>query len=427
MDYTHQKETLPNGLRLLWLDLPHVHGACLTAFVPGGITYETATNNGVSHLLEHLHLSVTRRHPSRLDLLRAIDALAGYVNAKTDDDAISTSFDVAPDAVAAAAELLADILEVRPYPIEIIESERHLVLNELAGRRAGFRNWMRRALFRDHPSALPPLGTRRSLKRLKIGDLEAFDRASFAPESVVVVAVGPGIEAHLGSVRAVLGALPTGEAEPHAAVPTPKFRLPQFHRSKSRRGQRTVAIGFAVSGKLPRRHRLALGLLQMGMRAVSSPLFEQVRYGSGSTYHFGVHTDLLQDASVFYVTGYTNPADRDRFVCCVTDEMARMRSGDSIPEWLETVRAQYRYFVERALDSPTSIASRIGREEVLAGEHPALSITEELSALNELTAEELTQIANDLFRRENMFVVYDGLNRPFDERRLRRLVESRFA
>jgi len=46
-----EKTVLPNGLRVLTVELPHLHTGMVAAYVRAGSRHEEAARNGVSHFL----------------------------------------------------------------------------------------------------------------------------------------------------------------------------------------------------------------------------------------------------------------------------------------------------------------------------------------------------------------------------------------
>ena len=65
--------TLPNGLRVVISELPHLHSATLCFAVRAGSRYERAEDQGLSHFLEHMLFRGTEAHPSAHAMNLAID------------------------------------------------------------------------------------------------------------------------------------------------------------------------------------------------------------------------------------------------------------------------------------------------------------------------------------------------------------------
>src|SRR5262245_37304293 len=225
------EEVLPNGLRLAIVDLPHNHRVYASLSVRIGPAYETRANNGVSHFLEHLHMTVTERCPDREAMCRRIDALPGFANARTGVSHATFMFGTAPANLAEATELLAEIAQAREFPREVVEAERRVIQSEQSTSVdvASYKTYYR-PLFGNHPVSMPALGTRRSITRLPIEELHAFDRAAFRPDRMLCVLAGPMDSVQLDRVRRSLSAIrPLGTAE-LPALAAPKTQTPLIRR-----------------------------------------------------------------------------------------------------------------------------------------------------------------------------------------------------
>jgi predicted Zn-dependent peptidase len=402
-------ETLANGVRLAWWSRPEAHAVSLSAYVRCGFIYENSHNSGASHLLEHLHLAVTRRHATRLELLHALDALGGDVDATTWPDLLEFQFEMAPPCFSQGAELLGDVLEVRPFPDEIVEAEKHLVINELSnytGDDVG--EELRQALFGAQPYGLPACGTAHSVQCLPRDELAEFDAKGFAPPRIVVAAVGRLTSDNLATLRARLEVLAPSDTGELVLPELPTVALPFLRRKLTRRrGTGEIILGFAIPGSLAPDALLALSMLSMGLTCVSHPLFEKLRYGSGSTYAYAPGLELLPNYTLFYCVA--RPAERNREVFAreFLRGLSQTRAGESLDPWLSNVKRRYRFALERALDSFPTVARRIGAQEARSGWSEPLSISQEIERVEDMSPAQFLELIRQFLRRECFFLVVD--------------------
>ena len=80
----YQKITLDNGLRLVTSQMPHTRSVCIGLFVGTGSRYETDTEAGTSHFIEHLLFKGSRKRPSPGAISAAIEGVGGILNGGTD-------------------------------------------------------------------------------------------------------------------------------------------------------------------------------------------------------------------------------------------------------------------------------------------------------------------------------------------------------
>src|SRR5215470_18325940 len=103
------KDILPNGLRLVTVELPHLHTAALVVYAKVGSRYETPEDNGLSHFLEHMLFRGSDGHPSSFALNLAIESLGGTLYAETGRDYSLYQISLQPELLAEGLAILADI------------------------------------------------------------------------------------------------------------------------------------------------------------------------------------------------------------------------------------------------------------------------------------------------------------------------------
>src|SRR3989344_8647093 len=77
-----QKTVLPNGLTLITKKLP-ARSVSIVVTSKVGSNYETDSNNGISHFLEHMLFEGTKKRPSARIIANEIESLGGEINAYT--------------------------------------------------------------------------------------------------------------------------------------------------------------------------------------------------------------------------------------------------------------------------------------------------------------------------------------------------------
>src|SRR3954467_2369381 len=91
--FRRHKDVLDNGLRVVTVELPHLHTASVVMYAKVGSRYEgdlataaagkVTRDNGLSHFLEHMLFRGTERLPDAYQLNRAIESIGGTLYAET--------------------------------------------------------------------------------------------------------------------------------------------------------------------------------------------------------------------------------------------------------------------------------------------------------------------------------------------------------
>src|SRR5256886_13468342 len=150
-----QKSTLSNGLRVVTVELPHLHVGMIAAYVRAGSRHEDPARNGVSHFLEHLFFRGSEGYPDGRTLNALVEDCGGSLNGVTTRDHGYYFSPVHPQRLEVPLAVMADML-ARPLFKEI-ELEREVILEEILdevdenGRDIDIDKLPKRALFPGHP------------------------------------------------------------------------------------------------------------------------------------------------------------------------------------------------------------------------------------------------------------------------------------
>src|SRR5207302_5182019 len=70
-----ERQTLPNGLRLLTAPMPHAQSVTCFVMLAAGSRYENRDTNGIAHFAEHMFFKGTERRPTARDLAAEVDSI----------------------------------------------------------------------------------------------------------------------------------------------------------------------------------------------------------------------------------------------------------------------------------------------------------------------------------------------------------------
>mmetsp|Transcript_36848 Transcript_36848/g.106289 ORF Transcript_36848/g.106289 Transcript_36848/m.106289 type:complete len:473 (-) Transcript_36848:31-1449(-) len=123
--------TLDNGLRVGSETIVGSETATIGVWIDAGSRYETAANNGTSHFLEHMAFKGTaKRTQQQLEV--EIENMGGHLNAYTSREQTAYFAKVFKKDVGRAVEIISDILLNSKLDADAIETERKVILREMA-------------------------------------------------------------------------------------------------------------------------------------------------------------------------------------------------------------------------------------------------------------------------------------------------------
>src|SRR3954465_1144495 len=126
-----ERTELPGGLRVLTETMPGVLSATVGIWVGVGSRDETDAAAGASHSLEHLLFKGTGSR-SALEIATAMDAVGGEMNAFTAKEHTCYYANVLASDLPLAVTLLGDLVTDALNTAPDLESERTVVLEEIA-------------------------------------------------------------------------------------------------------------------------------------------------------------------------------------------------------------------------------------------------------------------------------------------------------
>ncbi|MDZ7589588.1 MAG: pitrilysin family protein [Rubrivivax sp.] len=343
---------LPNGVRVAAIPLPHLQTASVGVFVRAGSAHEPAALNGVSHFVEHMVFKGTAtRDAHRINL--DAERLGAEVNAHTDKDHTAYYMRGRGEHAAQFVQMLSDIVQHATFPVDELEREREVLLQEAAevadDPMDTAYQLFDHACWGLHAAAQPVIGNRRNIERLQRADLVRWVECHYRGASVVVAAAGPiDAEAITREVRACFGALPRGQARP---VAPPVYAGGVRTRRLPGSSQTHLVLGFPLppsSVDEPAGH-VAAAVFGEGM---SSPLLSELRERRGLAYHAACVADRYEMCGQFTVEASIAPDKIEAFLSGLMQLLQRQAQVTTVVD-LERARNQLAVRLLRDRDRPS--------------------------------------------------------------------------
>jgi predicted Zn-dependent peptidase len=405
-----ERTELPGGLRVLTETMPGVLSATLGIWVGVGSRDEDDRLAGSSHFLEHLLFKGTRTR-SALEIATAMDAVGGEMNAFTAKEHTCYYANVLASDLPLAVTLLSDLVTEACNTAEDLESERTVVLEEIAMRddepADAVHDLFAETLFGDSPLGRSVLGTVESIEGLTRDDVDGWYRGRYAVPSIVVAAAGRVDHAQVVElVTAAFGDRLSGDARPAPLrrgedVPhQPASPTGLLHR---RTEQTHLLLGSTALGRLDER-RYAAAVLETAVGGgMSSRLFQEIREKRGLVYSVGSSLSHYAGTGAFSVYAGCSPKRVPEVLRLVREELARVAADGLTAEEVARGRGQLKGGLVLGLEDTGSRMSRLGKSELSYGEY--LPVREVLARLEAVTEQQVREVAADLFTRPTCLAV----------------------
>jgi len=125
-----KKTTLPDGLRIVTERITSIRSVSVGVWVDVGSRNERVSENGVSHLIEHMFFKGTRTRTAK-ELANSIEQLGGAINAFTTREQTCFYVRALDEHLPQAVDVLSDMLMNSTFTPHNLRREKSVVLEEI--------------------------------------------------------------------------------------------------------------------------------------------------------------------------------------------------------------------------------------------------------------------------------------------------------
>jgi predicted Zn-dependent peptidase len=360
---------LDSGLTVAIECVPDTLSVAAGVWVGVGSRDEPGQRAGLSHFLEHLLFKGTADRSAQ-HIARSVDRVGGDFNAFTTKEYTAYYCRVPARHGAFAIELLGDVLVHPALRTDDVESERQVILEELAMDDDAPDDVAHRAfaesLFPAHPLGRSPAGSRSTVKASTADDVREFFHEHYRAEQMVVSLAGPGdCDEMLAMVRAAFADVRTGSAPlDRSAPPVGNAGVALADDSE----QLHIVLG---GSSVPRGDddREALDVVNHALGGgLSSRLFESIREQRGLVYTVFSGVSAYSDAGAYQLYAGTSPEHADEVIGLMRHELDLLRSGGLDDDELDVAVGYLTGAFELGLEDNGARMSRTGGQLVTTGE-----------------------------------------------------------
>jgi predicted Zn-dependent peptidase len=408
-----ERQTLPNGLRLLTAPMPQAQSVSCFVMLAAGSRYETRETSGIAHFAEHMFFKGTERRPTARDIAGEVDAIGGEFNAFTSKEYTGYYVRCAAEHRDVALDVIVDMLRHSKFDPDEIDREKGVIVEEMNMYYDTPRDFIdgvyEELVYGDHPLGWDVIGRKETVRDAARETFLDYLGHWYKP-SRMVVGVGGRIGDRLAErVAELLGDLedaPTGA--PLAALPPADGSRVKLHTKQS--DQAHICLGVRSRPLVdPDRYVLTVLSTVLG-GGMSSRLFTEVRERRGLAYYVFATNHSYTDAGSLYTQAGVDIERIDDAVSTVAAELRKI-AAESVPE--DELRKAKSFSKGRfvlQIESPHGLITFGLRREVLEGLAPEPE--EILDGIEAVTAEDVQRIAAELIEDGSLRLAVIG---PFED------------
>ncbi|MCF8474547.1 MAG: insulinase family protein [Emcibacter sp.] len=358
--------TLRNGLRIVTDVMSHIETATVGVWTDVGSRHETAAQNGLSHMLEHMAFKGTKRRSAR-DIAEVIEDVGGYLNAYTSREHTTYYARLLRDDVSLGLDVLADILQNSTFDKNELERERGVIIQEIGQANDTpddiVFDYFQEAAFPKQSVGRPILGTVDLVNSFSQTELSGYMADHYRAEQMVVVASGNFDAEHfIAEVEQKFSTLGHARSiKNETAVYSGGIELEERDLD-----QVNLLIGFdGISYDDPDFYaaQVMSSILGGGM---SSRLFQEVRENRGLVYSIYSFMQSYVDGGSFAIHAGTGETQVRELIPVIADEMYKLSHSITAQE-LNRARTQMKAGLMMSMESTTSRMEQLGRQMMIFG------------------------------------------------------------
>ena len=388
--------TLSNGFRIVTENMPSLESASLGIWVTAGGRHERPEQNGIAHFLEHMAFKGTKTR-SALQIAEEIEDVGGYINAYTSREVTAYYARILAADCGLALDVISDILLNPVFDAKEIETERHVILQEIGQSLDTpddvIFDWLQEKAYADQAMGRTILGPSERVQAFGRDDLAGFVDQHYGPDRLILSAAGAvDHDALVKQAEALFGHL-----APHG---NDEWEPAHFTGGETRHDKALEQAHFALAFESPGYRDPAFYTAQIYTTALgggmSSRLFQEIREKRGLCYTIFAQSGAYADTGMTTIYAGTSGEEVGQLAEITIDEMKRAAQDMSEAE-VNRARTQMKAGLLMGLESPSSRAERQARMLQIWGKVPPLEDT--VAKIDTVTTDDVLAFGEDMISK----------------------------
>ncbi len=401
---------LPNGIKILHR-YRSGNVAHLALMVNTGMRDEMENENGLAHFIEHMLFKGTKKRKA-YHILSCLENVGGDLNAYTTKEETCIHASFLKEYYNKAIELIADVAFNSTYPENEVEKEKEVILDEINTYKDSpaeeifdeFEN----NIYKGHEMGRNILGTTSLVSNYHRGDLCKFLKNNYSTNRMVIATVGnisfekfkQKIITYFNDFKCYYTSFHRHNFE----------NLPAFTNIQERNNHLTHCIigGLSYHFDSPKKMQMVLLNNILGGPGMNSRLNLNIREKYGFAYTIESQYNAYSDTGNFCIYMGVDPHSLDKTVDLVFKELEKLKRHKLGSIQLSNAKKQL--VGQLALSSETGLGELLSMTRAAFSKEGVESLSETIKKIRELKAEDILEVANEIFNRDNIsLLIYKGL------------------
>jgi len=402
---TYQTYTLPNGLRIIHKPDESAVTYC-GIVINTGSRDETETEQGMAHFIEHMLFKGTDKRRSG-HIINRLENVGGELNAYTSKEETVVYAIVLKEYFERAIELVSDIVLHSTFPQKEIDKEVVIIVDEIQSYNDSPSELIfddfEELLFANHPIGHNILGKSELLEKYSTVDAVRFVQKHYRPEEMVFFVLGD-----LDFNQVVRWAEKYLKTESSDIRNSERNSPTSYQPAKKEIIKNTHQVHFMLGTRaydLYHPNRMGMYLLNniLGGPGMNSLLNLSLREKHGLVYNVESNYQPFSDTGMWSVYFGCDSENAARCEQLVYAELQKLREQPLSENALKKYKLQLMGQMAISSENKENLSMSLGKSFLRYGKIDDLEVVKQ--RIEEITAEKLQEIANEIFNPEQLSVL----------------------
>ena len=403
----YEKTVLPGGLRIVTEKIPSVRSIALGVWVDVGARNESAAENGVTHMIEHMLFKGTKKRTAH-QIAAEIENIGGILNAFTSREHTCYLARVMYEHLETAVDVLADLSQNATVTPGNIVKEKKVICEEikesLENPADHVYDLFAKAYWGNHPLGQPILGSIDTVSTMPRERLVNYMKRNYKSRAVVIAASGAIAHSKLVKLAKAKFSFADGKTESPPTAKRDEDKCISVTTDKI--SQTHICIGYPGVKYADRDRTAALAIASYLGGGMSSVLFQKIREDKALAYTVYTYHDTYRDAGVFGAYLATDPASVQEAVSIIIKECFRLKKQRLPKTKLEQIRSQLKGNLTLGMESTSARMNRLARQELILGDYH--SVDDTLKEIERLSPSVILDLSNRMFDASKIAIAVKG-------------------
>ncbi|HED37705.1 MAG TPA: insulinase family protein [Ignavibacteria bacterium] len=397
----YKKTVLPNGVRIITETIPHVKSFSLGFWFNVGSRDENHSNNGISHVIEHMLFKGTKTRSAK-QIAEEVESCGGYLNAFTSKEHTCYYGRGLEEHIETTFNVLSDMIQNPVFKSTELKREAKVIIDELNDIEDNPEELIfdkfEEHLYSGNSLAQPVIGTVDNISSFSSGDLFKYLKNDYTSNRLLIAASGSitheeivkltnkYVNNHLG--QSVIKREENSISEKNGINIIEK-EIQQVH----------AIIGRSTFGYKDKNRLRLLLLSQILGEGSSSRLFQTLRERNGIAYQVNTFLNSFYDVSSFGVYFSTNYKMIDKALNLVSREFKKLREKKITSKELTRAKESFKGSLLLSLESTSNRMIRMAQSELYFNR--VISIDKVIKKIDAFTREDIIDLANEVLQEES--------------------------